>query len=238
MRRGRTPRAPTFRVGRADPRLRAARPGESPEADGDGVSVAPRENGGARLRAPEGAGEAEPAAPFGRVHPLRRLMSEGIVHVIGAGLAGLSAAARLTAAGVRRWCTRPPPPREGAASPFSMRRSGRRSTTATTSSCPATRPRSITSDGSARPTGCPGLARRSSTSPIFEPANAGGCAPITGARPGGFSTGRGGRRGPRCRNISRRSPCSGRDPTRLSSARCGARVPSTSACGGRSCSPV
>ena len=80
---------------------RAARRGESPAADGDGLSVAPRQYGGAGLRAPEGAGEAEQAARSGRAHLLRRPMREGTVHVIGAGLAGLSAAVRLTEAGVK-----------------------------------------------------------------------------------------------------------------------------------------
>ena len=53
------------------------------------------------FKPPRTEGEAEQAAPSRRAPLLRRSMREGTVHVIGAGLAGLSAAVRLAEAGVR-----------------------------------------------------------------------------------------------------------------------------------------
>ena len=96
-------------------------------------------------------------------------MSAGAVHVIGAGLAGLSAAVELARA---RPAGRRPrgEPAGGRALPllFRRRRSAWRSTTATISCCRATARRSPTPRASARRTSWSGRARRrfrSSTSP-------------------------------------------------------------------------
>ena len=99
LRRSRGARARAFRQGRAHHGARAAGGGEGAAADGRRLWLDPRQDGRRRLRAAAPAREGEPSAPPRRASALRRSMSGGTVHVIGAGIAGLSAAVRLVDAG-------------------------------------------------------------------------------------------------------------------------------------------
>ena len=189
------------------------------------LPVAPRQYVDARLRAPAGTGEAEPAARSGRSHLLWRPMREGTVHVIGAGLAGLSAAVRLTAAGAKTVVHEAAAAAGGRCKSFFDPSFGAEIDNGNHLILSGNRAALdyLARIGSSERLSGP--APRSSTSPIFERANAGGCARMRDARPGGCSTGRGGRRERRCTSTLRRSPSSGRLPARQSSARCAARGP-------------
>ena len=95
LRRGGCARSRTFRPGSLHHGGRAAIGGESAAIDGGRLWLDPRQDGERGLRSATAAREGEPAASAWRASAIRHSVSAGAVHVIGAGLAGLSAAVRL-----------------------------------------------------------------------------------------------------------------------------------------------
>ena len=75
--------------------------GQGAASHGRRIRLDPRPDGRRRLRAAAQADRGEPAAGARRASALRRPVTAGAVHVVGAGVAGLSAAVRLAEAGLR-----------------------------------------------------------------------------------------------------------------------------------------
>ena len=94
---GRAQRA--FREGPIDHGGVAASGGESAAIDGRRIWLDPRQDAERGLRAATPARQGQPAAPAWRASAIRHPVNGGVVHIIGAGIAGLSAAVRLVDAG-------------------------------------------------------------------------------------------------------------------------------------------
>src|SRR5574337_846630 len=101
LRSGRGTRPPSLRRGAPDHGGLAPRRGPRAAPDGGGLSVAARQHDGGGLCAAARTRSAEPAQSSRRVALLWRFMTGGTVHIVGAGIAGLSAAVRLASMGVR-----------------------------------------------------------------------------------------------------------------------------------------
>src|SRR5271166_2892545 len=100
LRRGGGARTRAFREVPSHHGSDAAGGGQSAAPDGRRVPIDPRQNGCRRLRAAPAARESQPAAASRRLSALWRPMRGRTVHVVGAGVAGLSAAVRLAEAGL------------------------------------------------------------------------------------------------------------------------------------------
>ena len=98
LRRSRSARSQALRRGPFHHGGGAASGGESAATDGGGLRLDPRPNGEGGLRSAAAAREGEPAASHRRASAIRHPVSAGAVHVVGAGIAGLSAAVRLVEA--------------------------------------------------------------------------------------------------------------------------------------------
>ena len=87
--------ARAFRESRIDHGGGAAGGGQGAAADGGGVSLDPGEDDRRRIRAAAAPRQSQPTRDPGRPPALRRPVSARTVHVVGAGIAGLSAAVSL-----------------------------------------------------------------------------------------------------------------------------------------------
>ena len=182
----------------------------APRSDGRRIRLDPRPDARGRLRAAAAAREGEPACAFlARVLAVRHPVSAGAVHVIGAGIAGLSAAMRLVEAG-RKVIVH-----EAASVAGGRCRSYHDPTLGLVIdngnhlllSGNHAGARLSRSDRSARRR-CTIPAPRSSTSRTSRTANAGGSISAKAVSRGGCSIARGACRARRLANISLRSACS------------------------------
>ena len=171
------PREKPFRRVRRDHRPEPA-PGRAHAPHHErGLSLDPRASRRAWLCSAARAGQAAPRATHLDRSVSRHRLTPRQIHVVGAGLAGCPPPCGWRLAAWRSRFMRRPTRRADAAVRTTIPRSAWRSTTAITSYCPATRPRSPTSTSSARAPASRRPRLRVSLSSISRPASAGRCAP-------------------------------------------------------------